>query len=180
MVKVLAWVAAGLVALCVAGALLVGLLFDPNDWRDEIERSFLERTGRELRLDGPLELRFLPRLAVSTGPFSIANERGFGADPLLTVEEARLDLRLWPLLRRHIEIGRVRLDAPRARDRNLSATNGTLREPSWATSETAWSTTPATPTPAGPSITARIFDRIRPASIVSAWMPPSATIACSG
>jgi AsmA protein len=109
------------VGLLLAVALAVRLLVDPNDYRATIERQFLASTGRELRLAGPLELAFWPRLAVRTGPFTVANERGFGAEALLTASNASLSLRLWPLLQRRYEIGRVDLVAPKARlqvDRN--------------------------------------------------------------
>jgi AsmA protein len=112
MVRTGIWVAAGLVVLFAICALLLKLLFDPNDYRADVERAFFERTGRELRLAGDLELKLLPRLALATGPFTVANAPGFGEEPLLAVDDARLDLRLWPLLRRRVEIGTVRLDAP--------------------------------------------------------------------
>jgi uncharacterized protein involved in outer membrane biogenesis len=51
---------------------------------------------RELRLEGRSSSAFWPRLAVRTGPFTVANERGFGAEPLLAASNARLSLRLWP------------------------------------------------------------------------------------
>jgi len=107
------WIAAAAATLLIACGVVLSLLFDPNDYRDDIERAFLDRTGRELRLEGELGLRLLPRLAVRTGPFSVANAPGFGAQPLLAAADARLDLRLWPLLSRRLEIGRVELDAPR-------------------------------------------------------------------
>ena len=104
-----------IVGLLLAAALAVRLLVDPNDYRATIERQFLASTGRELRLEGPLELAFWPRLAVRTGPFTVANERGFGAEPLLAASNARLSLRLWPLLQRRYEIGRVDLVGPKVR-----------------------------------------------------------------
>jgi AsmA protein len=107
-------VLAVLVGLLLAGAVAIRLRFDPNDYRETIERTFLEKTGRQLELAGKMQLDFWPRLAVSTGPFSIANERGFGQEPLLAASDARLSLRLWPLLRREFEIGRVDVVAPKA------------------------------------------------------------------
>ena len=56
-----------IVGLLFVAALAVRLLVDPNDYRETIERQFLASTGRELRLKGPLELAFWPRLAVRTG-----------------------------------------------------------------------------------------------------------------
>jgi AsmA protein len=55
-----------LLALLVVCGVLLRLLFDPNDYRTQIELAFNERTGRVLDLEGDLGLRLLPRLAVST------------------------------------------------------------------------------------------------------------------
>jgi AsmA protein len=106
-------VIAVLVGLLVAGALAIKLLFDPNDYRGKAEQWFLDRTGRELSLAGNLELGFWPRLAVRTGPVSIANERGFGKEPLLAVSDASVSLKLWPLLHNEYEIGHIELVAPK-------------------------------------------------------------------
>lgn len=97
----------GLVGVC---GLLLKLLFDPNDYRTRIELAFNERTGRVLELEGDLGLRLLPRLAVSTGPFSVRERAGEG--DFLTAQDARLGLALLPLLRRHVELGELVLIEP--------------------------------------------------------------------
>ena len=111
--RVIRWTAIGLgalLALAVVCALLLRLLFDPNDYRRRIELAFNERTGRTLELEGDLRLKLLPRLAVSTGPLSISDRAGAG--DFLTVQDARVGLALWPLLRRRVELGRLTLVEP--------------------------------------------------------------------
>jgi AsmA protein len=99
-------------ALLVICGVLLRLLFDPDDYRTQIEIAFNERTGRALELEGELELRLLPRLAVSTGPFSIGDRPGFGDAPFLTAQDARLGLALLPLLQRRVELGALILTQP--------------------------------------------------------------------
>src|SRR2546421_13089548 len=85
------WLAlGGVVALVVAGILVFALTFDPNRYKDDIERMALERTGRTLRLQGELKLVFFPSLGAGVGGvtlsvrgspgevFSFQTERGSG------------------------------------------------------------------------------------------------------
>jgi AsmA protein len=101
-----------LLALLVVCGVLLRLLFDPNDYRTQIELAFNERTGRVLDLEGDLGLRLLPRLAVSTGPFSISDRTGDGDGDFVTARDARLGLALLPLLQRRLELGRLVLVEP--------------------------------------------------------------------
>ena len=101
-----------LLALLVVCGVLLRLLFDPNDYRTQIELAFNERTGRVLDLEGDLGLRLLPRLAVSTGPFSISDRTGDGNGDFVTARDARLRLALLPLLQRRLELGRLVLVEP--------------------------------------------------------------------
>ena len=104
-------VVASLAALLAGGVLLAWLLFDPNAYKDELQRAFQGATGRELRLDGPLSLSVFPWLAVETGAASVSNRAGFGAEPFAALDRARLGVRLWPLLSaRRVELGPVRVD----------------------------------------------------------------------
>jgi AsmA protein len=104
-------VVASLAALLAGGLLLAWLLFDPNAYKDELQRAFQGATGRELRLDGPLSLSVFPWLAVETGAASVSNRAGFGAEPFAALDRARLGVRLWPLLSaRRVELGPVRVD----------------------------------------------------------------------
>jgi AsmA protein len=101
-----------LLALLVVCGVLLRLLFDPNDYRTQIEAAFKERTARVLELEGHLNLRLLPRLAVSTGPFSISDRSGAGDGDFLTARDARLGLALLPLLQRRVELGKLVLVEP--------------------------------------------------------------------
>lgn len=113
--RIIKWtaIAAGaLLALVIVCGLLLRLLFDPNDYRTRIELAFNERTGRVLELEGKLRLRLLPRLAVSTGPFSVSERADAGEGDFLTAQDARLGLALLPLLRRRVELGELVLIEP--------------------------------------------------------------------
>lgn len=109
-VKILALTAAAIVALLIVAAVVVAYLIDPNDYKDSVTRYVEERTGRTLGLDGDIELSFFPWLALETGGVTLGNRPDFGDEPFATIDSLSARVRVWPLLRREIEIGTVVLD----------------------------------------------------------------------
>ncbi len=110
-VKILAAVAASIIGLLVIAAVLVALLFDPNDYKDYVTSVVEERTGRSLRIEDDLEMSFFPWLAVETGGVSIGNSADFPAEvPFATIDRVSARVRLWPLLQRQVDIGTVVID----------------------------------------------------------------------
>src|SRR5262245_59002401 len=107
--KIAAYVVGGLIGLIVVGLVLVVVFVDPNDYRDDIERIVQEETGRKLTLAGELKLSVFPWLALQTGAASLGESPGFGDEPFVSIREARVGVRLLPLLRGKLEIGSVRL-----------------------------------------------------------------------
>jgi len=100
----------GLVALLVIVLLAVRLFVNPNDYKDRIELAVKNSTGRELELPGEIKLSVFPWIALELGPASLGNPPGFGNEPFAAVKHAALRVRLLPLLRRQLEIGRVEVD----------------------------------------------------------------------
>ena len=54
--KIIAWTIAGIVAIFVLAAIAFRLFFDPNDFREDIASAVKESTGRELVIEGEIEL----------------------------------------------------------------------------------------------------------------------------
>jgi len=101
---------AALIGLLVVVVLAVALLFDPNDYKDEIADRVEAATGRSLTLEGDLELGLFPWLSVDTGRIALGNAAGFGPEPFAELEGASVAIRLWPLITGSIEAGRVSVD----------------------------------------------------------------------
>jgi AsmA protein len=108
-IKRLLIVFVSLAALGAAVLLAVVLLVDPNDYKGKISQMAKEETGRELKLEGDLKLAVFPSVAIEVRQASLGNPPGFGAEPFVAIGEARLVMRLWPLLRKHFEVKRVEL-----------------------------------------------------------------------
>jgi len=110
LLKLIGIVIGALVVLVIVIAVGVALLFDPNDYKDQITAAVANATGHELTLEGDLELSVFPKLSISLGPARLSNAEGFGEQPFAQIERAALDVELLPLLGRRVEIGEARLD----------------------------------------------------------------------
>lgn len=113
--KILLGLFGALLLLVVSAVIALPLLFDPNDYRDEISQQVEDKTGREFTMAGDLKLSVFPWLGVETNQVSLANAKGFGPEPFAEIRQLGVRLRLLPLLDKRIEIGTVVLDGLRLR-----------------------------------------------------------------
>ncbi len=137
-VKLLGIVIGALAALVLLAGVVVSLFFDPNDYRSEIGDLVQESTGRTLEIDGDLKLSIFPWLAVEVGPARLSESPDFGDQPFVEIQAARAGIRLFPLLRKQVQISELRLDGLRLRlliDKNGKANWEDLAGESTATQE---------------------------------------------
>lgn len=109
-IKVLGIAVGVVVLLFVVVAVTVTLLFDPNDYKGEIIAAVESATGRELVLDGDLELALFPTIRIAVGGAALSNAPGFGAEPMARIESAELRVALLPLFSQRIEVREARLN----------------------------------------------------------------------
>lgn len=93
-----------LVVLVVAAAIILPMVIDPNDYKDEIVAAVKDETGRDLRIDKPIELSVFPWLGMGTGGVSLSNAEGFADQPFAQVGELQLRVKLMPLLSKQVEV----------------------------------------------------------------------------
>jgi len=108
--KILGFAIGGVIALLVLALLAVWLFVDPNDYKDRIAAAVKDSTGRSLSLPGKLKLSVFPWVSLQTGEASLGNPAGFGNEPFLTLKRASLSVKLLPLLRSQLEVGRIEID----------------------------------------------------------------------
>src|ERR1700704_927903 len=107
------WLAlGGVVTLLVAVVLVFALAFDPNRYKDDIERMAKERTGRTLKLQGELKLAFFPGLGASVAGVTLS-ERGSGRE-FVRLESAHASVKLMPLLYGQVIVDAVRVSGLKA------------------------------------------------------------------
>src|SRR6185436_12525329 len=133
--KILCLAVGAVVVLLVVVAVAVTLLFDPNDYKDEIMAAVQDATGRQLTLDGDLELAVFPTIRIAVGSASLSNAPGFGSEPMARIGSAELRVALFPLLAQRIEAFESRaadLDALREQreqgDAQLGASRSAARD----------------------------------------------------
>lgn len=108
--KIILLVLGSFVLLVVAALIAVALLFDPNDYRDQIRAAVKEETGRELTL-GDIQLKVFPWLRVSLADARLGNAPGFGDVPFAEVRKASVGVKLMPLLfDKQLQVSTVTLD----------------------------------------------------------------------
>jgi AsmA protein len=97
------------VAVVVVLAAIAAVIFiDPDNYRDQIAERASGQLGRDVRLDGPMQLRLFPWLAFEIRDASVGNPPGFEpAPPLAEIGVARAAVRVWPLIRGELEIGAI-------------------------------------------------------------------------
>ncbi len=156
LIRYLLYTLGGGLLLVVLGLVAILVFVDPNDYKDEITGAVHEATGRELHLDGRLELSIFPWLGLRLNQVSLGNAPGFGAAPMASVQTVDIHLRLLPLLLdKRLEMSTLllrglQLNLARRGD-GTSNWDDLLGKPA-ATGEGPAATPPATtpPTEAGP------------------------------
>src|SRR6185312_6742571 len=109
-VKLVGIVVGCLVALLIVVLLAVRLFVNPNDYKDRIAQQVKSATGRELVLSGPIKLSVFPWIALELGPASLGNPPGFSTQPFASLQHIAVRVKLLPLLRKELQIGRIEID----------------------------------------------------------------------
>jgi AsmA protein len=139
-VKLILSILAGFVAIVVIALIALVMFFDPNRYKPEIEQIVQEKTHRQLTLAGDLKLSVFPWIAIQMGPAQLAEREGFGTQPFVSLQRARLSLRVMPLLKGKIEVGSIELDEP-----SIRLITNERGQHNWSDLSKQESTTPATP-----------------------------------
>ena len=108
--KVLAGLLSIVIVLIVAAVIIIPLVVDPNDYRDEIVAEVKRTTGRDLQINGDIALSVFPWLGLELGELKLSNAKGFGDAPFASIKQAAVRVQLMPLLSKQVEVDTVLLD----------------------------------------------------------------------
>lgn len=112
--KIILTIVGVVIALILVVGITFSLLFDPNDYREDIATAVRDQTGRELTIEGDLDLSIFPWLAIEVGKTTLSNAEGFGDAPFLAFDNARVGVRLLPLIfGKEVAIGGASIDGLR-------------------------------------------------------------------
>ena len=76
-----------LVTLVIIAVVVVPLIINPNDFKPEIQAAVKDNLGRELQIEGDLELSVFPWVGISTGKLVLSNAKGFRISPLQKLQQ---------------------------------------------------------------------------------------------
>jgi AsmA protein len=111
----------GIVIAAVIGAIIVVLvvavvalprLIDWNGYKPEIAQAVRDATGRELRIDGDIELSVLPDLSFRMNDIRFANAPESNGPEMLTLASVSGKMGLLPLLGRKVVVENLVIEAP--------------------------------------------------------------------
>jgi len=90
---------------------LVALIFtfDPNNYKDTITAQVEKQTGRDFEIGGDISLSFFPWIGVKVEEVKLANAEGFSEEPFARMSQLDVKVMLLPLLRKELEVDKVRL-----------------------------------------------------------------------
>lgn len=112
LLKILLGIAGALVVLVALAVVLLPRFIDPNQFRGRIADEVQKLTGRTLAIKGDLKLTVFPWLGVSLQGVELGAGPGFGPEPMVSVGDAEVRVKLLPLLSRNVEVGTVVLRQP--------------------------------------------------------------------
>jgi len=110
LIRILAYLVGALALLIIVAAVVVPMVIDPNDYKDDIAAAVEAKTGRTLAIEGDIGLSVFPWLAVEIGPTRLSNAPGFSNRPFAAVNKVSVRIKLLPLLHKQVEMGTVVLD----------------------------------------------------------------------
>jgi hypothetical protein len=103
---------AGVLGLIIVLAIGIGLFFDVNRYKPQIESSAAKATGMELKINGDASLRLFPHIHVSLKDVHLSN-RG---SELFAASELKISSRLLPfLLHRKVVVDQISLISPKVK-----------------------------------------------------------------
>ena len=109
-----------LIKLLLGTTILIGLFlgvvvlaavmyFDPNDHKDRIIAKVEEETGRQLKLEGDINLSYYPWLGLEVSGVTLGNAEGFGDAPFIHADVVALRIKTMPLLNKQYELDTLKL-----------------------------------------------------------------------
>ncbi len=108
-IKIILIVIGLIILLPIVAAVIATQVIDTDDIKQLAADQVAKQTGRELTIDGDIDLSVFPWLSIDLGHTRLSNAPGFGPEPMLEVDQISVSLKILPLLRGSIEMDTVTL-----------------------------------------------------------------------
>lgn len=110
--KILKRLALGLAIITIifiGAVFLAANLIDPNDYKNRIQTLAMEKTGRNLAIEGDIGLSYFPWVGLTLGAIDVSNPPQFGDAPFTRADSAQVKVKLLPLLQKSIVVDTIEL-----------------------------------------------------------------------
>lgn len=105
-VTVLLHSALAFLVLATVVGMVLPMMINPNNYKEQIANHVFNKTGRKLHFAGDIRLELFPDIKLNIEKVSLGNADGFGDQPFAYIEVLDVTLKLWPLLKRAFVIKR--------------------------------------------------------------------------
>lgn len=107
LLKILLSIFAVVIVLIIIAVVAIPLFVDPNDFKPEIQAAVKDKLGRDLMIEGDLDLSIFPWIGISTGKITLSNAPGFSDKPFAEIIESDVKVKLMPLFSKKVEVRRI-------------------------------------------------------------------------
>lgn len=94
-----------IILLALVATFLLG--FDANQYKADLAALVKTQTGRELTIQGDVQLSFYPNIALELGQVALGNAAGFKGEDFATAQGVRVKVQLMPLFRQQLRVDEV-------------------------------------------------------------------------
>jgi uncharacterized protein involved in outer membrane biogenesis len=108
--KIVLSVLGGLILLGGFGTWYAASSVDPAQLAKLLSSSVKTATGRDLKIAGPMTLKFFPMISVSAEQLSLSNASWASNSEMLTLKRIELGIKTLPLLSKRVEINSIKLN----------------------------------------------------------------------
>ena len=101
--KLLLKISLSIITLLVIAVISFVMLFNPNDYKNEITALVKEQTGRELTILGDISLSLFPWIGIELGEVEMSNAIGFTPRAFAKMKHVQVRAKLLPLLKKQLQ-----------------------------------------------------------------------------
>lgn len=101
-----------LMILVVGAAIIIPHFIDLNNYKGQITAAVKQRTGRDMKIEGKIELSLFPNIALKVDKVSLSSVKGATYPQMVVLDELILKLQLLPLLKEQIIVDSFALVKP--------------------------------------------------------------------
>lgn len=106
-VKILSSILVSAILLVIIAMIALPFFINANDFKPKIAAAIKHKIGRDLSIDGDIEVSIFPYIGIETGALVLSNVAGFTDKPLLKIAESHIKVELLPLLLKKIKIDHI-------------------------------------------------------------------------